>query len=161
MQITEKGKWKKTTDLLFCINNFGFQISGNDSPSENEQDSVESLGIYILHQQHLSNDFCPDYRPLICAEQDHVVGAEAQRGSSLLYGVVTLWENTPDRSIEFKEGGDFLSLLWLKFCLAFCQVCGEIAGDLVTACYLTSVDEYLKRTVCVCVCICGHVHVQM
>lgn len=33
-----------------------------------------------------------DPLPLICAQQDHVLSTKAQSSSSLLYGVVALWE---------------------------------------------------------------------
>lgn len=96
----KKIKGEKNPDLLFSVEDFGFQIRRNDSPSENEQSSMESLWIYMLHIQYSSDDFCNDYKPLIRAEQDHVVGAEAQRSSSLLYGVVALWGHIADQAIH-------------------------------------------------------------
>lgn len=118
---------KKNPDLLFSVEDFGFQIRRNDSPSENEQSSMESLWIYMLHIQYSSDDFCNDYKPLIRAEQDHVVSAEAQRSSSLLYGVVALWGHIADQAIHeiplnSKKGGYFESSLLLDIFPALCQV---------------------------------------
>lgn len=70
--------------FLFGINDFGLQICWDDPPPEGAKRIGSELKSLVLHFS------CINISPLVRAQQDHVLSAEAQSSSGLLDGIVAL-----------------------------------------------------------------------